>query len=79
MKLYETIRQWNPDFLIHCGDYIYADGSVQSEVQLEDGTIWRNLTTEAKSKVAETLKEFRGNYLCKLLEKRYQLIKLSLS
>ncbi|MGL5082003.1 MAG: alkaline phosphatase D family protein [Microcoleaceae cyanobacterium] len=68
MKIYETIRQWNPDFFIHCGDYIYADAPIKSEVQLKDGTIWRNLVTEAKSKVAETLPEFRGNYTYNLLD-----------
>jgi hypothetical protein len=35
---------------------------------LPDGTVWRNLTTEAKSKVAETLDEFRGNYRYNLLD-----------
>ncbi len=63
MKIYETIRKLNPDFFIHCGDYIYADGPLKSEVELDDGTIWKNLTTPEKSKVAETLKEFRGNYI----------------
>ena len=31
-------------------------------------SIWRNLVTPAKSKVAETLEEFRGNYLYNLLD-----------
>lgn len=30
--------------------------------------IWRNITTEEKSKVAETLQEFRGNYIYNLLD-----------
>ncbi|NEP83331.1 MAG: alkaline phosphatase, partial [Okeania sp. SIO3B3] len=68
MKIYEIIRQLNPDFFIHCGDYIYADGPIKSEVQLDDGNVWRNLTTPEKSKVAETLKEFRGNYIYNLLD-----------
>ena len=68
MKIYETIRQLNPDFFIHSGDTIYADGPIQSEVKLEDGSIWKNLTTEEKSKVAETLAEFRGNYIYNLLD-----------
>jgi alkaline phosphatase D len=29
---------------------------------MDDGTTWRNVTTPAKRKVAETLDEFRGNY-----------------
>ena len=63
MKIYETIRRVNPDFFIHCGDYIYADNPIKSEVELDDGSIWQNLTTPEKSKVAETLREFRGNYI----------------
>ncbi|WP_193197738.1 alkaline phosphatase D family protein [Nostoc sp. MG11] len=68
MKIYETMRQLKPDFFIHSGDNIYADGPLSSEVTLDDGTIWRNITTEEKSKVAETLKEFRGNYQYNLLD-----------
>ncbi|MEH2195160.1 MAG: alkaline phosphatase [Nostoc sp.] len=68
MKIYETMRQLNPDFFIHSGDNIYADGPIQSEVKLDDGTIWKNITTQEKSKVAETLTEFRGNYIYNLLD-----------
>ncbi|MCA1991925.1 MAG: alkaline phosphatase D family protein [Coleofasciculus sp. S288] len=68
MKIYETMRRFNPDFFIHSGDYIYADGPMQAEVQLNDGSIWKNIITPAKSKVAETLEEFRGNYIYNLLD-----------
>ena len=68
MKIYETMRQDAPDFFVHCGDTIYADGPILPEVLLPDGGVWRNLTTDAKSKVAETLDEFRGNYLYNLLD-----------
>jgi alkaline phosphatase D len=68
MRIYESIRQLNPDFFIHSGDYIYADNPIQAEVKLDDGKIWKNITTEEKSKVAETLKEFRGNYIYNLLD-----------
>ena len=68
MKIYETIRQLKPDFFIHSGDYIYADGPLKTEVNLDDGTIWKNILTPEKSKVAETLKEFRGNYIYNLLD-----------
>ncbi len=62
MKIYEAMRQRNPDFFIHSGDNIYADGPIAAEVKIGDDALWRNLVTEEKSKVAETLKEFRGNY-----------------
>jgi alkaline phosphatase D len=63
MKLYEAMRALNPAFFIHSGDTIYADGPLASEVKLPDGNVWRNhVLTEEKSKVNETLKEFRGSY-----------------
>ena len=68
MKIYESIRKLNPDFFIHSGDNIYADGPIQAEVKLDDGTIWKNITTPEKSKVAETLTEYRGNYIYNLLD-----------
>jgi alkaline phosphatase D len=68
MKIYEQMRRGQPDFFIHCGDTIYADGPIQAEVKLEDGTVWKNVTTPEKSKVAETLNEFRGNYRYNLMD-----------
>jgi len=68
MKIYETMRRREPDFFIHSGDNIYADGPILPEVTLPDGSLWRNLTTPEKSKVAETLPEYRGNYLYNLLD-----------
>ncbi len=63
MCIYEAMRQREPDFFLHCGDTIYADGPLQAEVRLADGTVWRNdVLTEEKSKVAETLAEYRGAY-----------------
>ena len=51
-----------PDVFINSGDTIYADQPVVAEVKLDDGTIWKNLVTEAKSKAAETVDDFRGAY-----------------
>ncbi|CUH40813.1 Alkaline phosphatase D precursor [Jannaschia seosinensis] len=68
MRSYATMMRHRPDFLIHSGDTVYADGPLQPEVTLTDGTIWRNVTTDAKSKVAETLDEFRGQFLYNLLD-----------
>lgn len=62
MLTYETMRQLEPDFFIHSGDTVYADGPLEEEVVLRDGGTWRNIVTPAKSKVAETLAEFRGNF-----------------
>ncbi|MFM8449095.1 MAG: alkaline phosphatase D family protein, partial [Haliscomenobacter sp.] len=41
---------------------------IPEKIELPDGRVWRNLTTPAKSKVAETLQEFRGNYQYNLLD-----------
>jgi alkaline phosphatase D len=68
MKIYEQIRRRNPDFFIHCGDYIYADNPIAAEVSLPDGSIWKNLTIPEKAKVAETLAEFRANYVYNLMD-----------
>lgn len=68
MKIFETMRQLNPDFFIHSGDSIYADGPILPEVKLDNGEIWKNVTTPEKSKVAETLAEFRGNHIYNLLD-----------
>jgi alkaline phosphatase D len=69
MKTYKTMLSNRPDFFIHSGDTIYADGPLAAEVKLPDGTVWKNLLTEEKSKAAETLAEFRGNYKYNLLDK----------
>ncbi len=68
IKIYETMRRLNPDFFIHSGDTIYADGPILSEVTLDNGSIWKNVTTPEKSKVAETLAEFRGNFIYNLMD-----------
>lgn len=68
LRIYETMRKRRPDFFLHSGDVIYADSPIPAEVTAEDGSRWHNLVTEEKSKVAETLNEFRGNYRYNLLD-----------
>jgi alkaline phosphatase D len=68
MKIYEQIRKVNPDFFLHSGDTIYADGPIAAQVKLADGTVWNNVVTEEVSKVAETLNEFRGRYRYNLMD-----------
>jgi alkaline phosphatase D len=68
MKIYETMRLTRPDFFIHCGDTIYADGPIQEAVTAENGQVWRNIVTPEVAKVAETLTEFRGRYKYNLLD-----------
>ncbi len=68
MKIYEQMRLVNPDFFLHSGDTIYADGPITAEVKLADGTMWNNVVTEEVSKVAETLNEYRGRYRYNLMD-----------
>jgi alkaline phosphatase D len=61
-----------PDFFLHSGDTIYADNPVEAEVKLADGSVWRNLVTQEKSKVAETLDEYRDQYRYNLLDLNFR-------
>jgi alkaline phosphatase D len=65
------MRRVGPDFFIHSGDTIYADGPMADSVTLPDGTTWRNAHLDAvpsKRKVAETLDEFRGAHLYNFMD-----------
>lgn len=66
--IYNAMGALDPDFFLCSGDNIYADGPIRSSVALPDGSAWRNITTQEKSKVAETLAEFRGNFRYNLLD-----------
>lgn len=68
MKIYETMRQEQPDFFVHCGDTVYADGPIAESVVAENGAVWKNIVTEEVSKVAETMTEFRGRYKYNMLD-----------
>ena len=59
---YRAMHETRPDFFLHSGDTIYADGPIAERVVEPDGQVWRNLVTEEVSKVAETLTEFRGRH-----------------
>jgi alkaline phosphatase D len=68
LRLYETMLRAQPDLFIHLGDTIYADQPVQPEVRLDDGTLWKNVVTPAKSRAAETVDDFRGCYQYNLVD-----------
>ena len=69
MRTYAAMLKNRPDFFVHNGDTIYADGPIAAEQKMPNGQVWRNIVTEDKSKPAETLTEFRGNYKYNLLDK----------
>jgi alkaline phosphatase D len=68
MRAFRTMLDNRPDFFIHSGDSIYADCPIERELKLPGGGVWRNLVTEEKSEVAQTLAQFRGNYKYNLLD-----------
>ena len=72
LRMYNVMRQWNPDLFIHSGDTIYADGPLQERVTLADGSIWKNIVTPAKAHVAQTLADFRGNHAYNLMDHNVQ-------
>ncbi|WP_262061827.1 alkaline phosphatase D family protein [Streptomyces sp. STR69] len=67
-RIYDAMAKLDPDFFVCSGDNIYADGPITATQALPDGSLYRNVTTEEKSKVAETLAEFRGNFRYNLLD-----------
>ena len=68
MRTYATMLESRPDFFIHSGDNIYADCPISSSLKLPNGELWRNIVTEEKSRVAQTLADYRGNYKYNLLD-----------
>jgi alkaline phosphatase D len=79
LKMFETMRAVQPDLFIHLGDTIYADNPIVEEVKLEDGTLWKNVTTEHKSHVAQSLADFRGCYQYNLLDENMRRFNASMS
>jgi alkaline phosphatase D len=79
LRLFETMRQAEADVFIQLGDTIYADQPVLPEVKLDDGRVWRNLVTPAKSRVAQTLEDYRGNYLYNLQDEHMRRFNASVS
>jgi hypothetical protein len=73
LKMYDTMARAEADLFIHTGDTVYADQPVLAEMRAGDGTTFKNLTTEAKSKVAETLDEFRGQWEYNLLDENFRV------
>ncbi|WP_160050966.1 MULTISPECIES: alkaline phosphatase [unclassified Nocardiopsis] len=68
MPIFAAMADRDPDFFLHLGDSVYADGPVEESVILPDGRTWRNVVTEEKAAVAQTLAEFRGQYAYNLLD-----------
>jgi len=69
MTTYRTMTTHQPDFFIHSGDTVYADGPMKDSVELGEGRTWKNVVlTDEKRKVAETLDEFRGQWKYNMMD-----------
>jgi alkaline phosphatase D len=75
MKCYGTIAGHQPDFFLHSGDTIYADGPLKDSVELPDGTKWVNkVVIDEKRKVAETLAEYRGQWKYNMMDEHVRAL-----
>jgi len=75
MYSYATIAKHQPDFFLHSGDTIYADGPLKESVDLPDGTKWVNkVVIPEKMKVAETLAEYRGQWKYNMMDEHVRAL-----
>lgn len=77
MAGFGAIAARKPDFFLHSGDTVYSDGPLTETVTLPDGRVWRNVVTPEKSKVAETLAEYRGQFAYNLLDENVRRLAAS--
>lgn len=69
MRTYATMAAHRPDFFIHSGDTVYADGPMSDQVEKDGAVIWRNaVLIDEKRKVAETLDEFRAQWKYNMMD-----------
>ncbi|ALG84924.1 alkaline phosphatase D family protein [Gordonia phthalatica] len=79
MTIFGSMADLEPDFFIHSGDAIYADGPVKATQQQNDGKTYRSITSPAKDQVAQTLDQFRGNYAYNLTDEHYRRFNASVA
>ncbi|WP_026918036.1 alkaline phosphatase D family protein [Gordonia shandongensis] len=72
LPIFGVMADRTPDFFIHSGDAIYADGPVEATQKQNDGRVYRSVTSPAKAAVAQTLDDFRGNYAYNLTDENYR-------
>jgi alkaline phosphatase D len=61
-RIFDAMAFMAPELFVCSGDLVYADDPLPPEVRLPDGKVWRNRVTPAKSRVAQSLADFRGNF-----------------
>lgn len=67
-RIFAAMAALDPDFFLCSGDLVYSDGPLTETVALPGGRTWRNIVTPEKTKVAETLAEYRGQFRYNLLD-----------
>lgn len=75
MFCFRTMADRNPDVFIHSGDTCYADNPIEERPKLtadHPGASWRNVTFDGKTKVAETIDEYRAQYQYNLMDEHYK-------
>lgn len=65
---YRAMHETRPDFFLHSGDTVYADGPISERVLEPDGQVWRNLVIPEVTQVAQTLQQFRGRHRYNLMD-----------
>ena len=50
MRIYEAMRKLDPDFFIHSGDTIYADGPIAAQVSSADGACGATSSPKRRAK-----------------------------
>src|SRR4051794_7454711 len=72
MTIFSAMAARCPDLFLHSGDTVYSDGPLTESVTLPGGRTWHNVVTPEKSKVAETLDEFRGQHAYNRLDASFK-------
>ena len=72
LRAFAALAQREPHLFIHSGDAIYADNGIPAELPVAGGPVWRNVVTPAKSRPAESIDDFRGNYAYNFLDRHYR-------
>ncbi|WP_236700361.1 alkaline phosphatase D family protein [Allosalinactinospora lopnorensis] len=68
MPIFNAMADREPDFFLNSGDVCYSDVPLEESVTLPDGRVWKNVVTEEKADVAQSLAQFRGQFAYNLLD-----------
>ncbi|WP_462417253.1 alkaline phosphatase D family protein [Kytococcus sp. Marseille-QA3725] len=74
MRTYAAMAATEPDFFLHSGDTIYADGPMEETVVEPDGNVWRNLLIDEVTEVAQDLRQFRGRHRYNLMDDNIRVL-----